>query len=172
MSFFSEDAQLFSREYDVVEAMKAAWEADLQRFFDALHGAVQGRVGERLSRKLPAGYRYWWLEPEASAVGSAMLWYFREYPELIRDRKLIWYAYLEVQGHHAAEVVQASWRSLAEPGLRSVSGLSFELGPPDQFKPLRLLFSWKQDPVVELAEPVARTLQVLRQAASGLSRTD
>jgi hypothetical protein len=173
MRFFSEEAQLFSKEYDVVEAMRTAWAADIQRFFDALHPEVERRVGQTLSTRHSSGYRYWWLRSESPSMGNATLWSPREYPELIRDKSLIWEAYLDVRGTHAPEEVQAKWLRLVKPELPGVPGV-FEIhqGTADSFRPLRLTFRWTQDPIIELAEPVARVLQVLSRAVSNLERTD
>lgn len=170
MSFFSEEATLFSREYEVVEAMRTAWSADIQRFFDDLHPKVAGLLGVRLHWKIDrtqAQHRCWWLEPEPPGVGPVTLWYDKEYPELIRDKKMLWYAYLDVQGRPAPEAIQSAWRTLATDELRKqLAGTDIAMGPINGYKPLMLNIHWQNDPIADTAPLLAFSLQALQRAAA------
>lgn len=170
MSFFGEEATLFSKEYDVVEAMRAAWSADLQRFFDALHPEVGKLVEGTLRTRPTAGYRYWWIPSDFPAVGNATLWYSREYPELIRDQMLCWDAYLDIRGQQAPEATQVAWRSRVASELQKVPGLEVHMGAAGSFRPLSLRFRWDKAPVAESAVLVASILQVMNRAVSELGR--
>jgi len=166
MSFFGEEAKLYAKEYDAVEAMRAMWSADIQRFFEALHPEVEKLLDEKVHTRPTSGYRYWWRD---SAVppsgGTAMLWSAREYPELIRDQSLLWEAYLETgRNQHANEATHVAWRQRGEAGLRGAPGVEVGMGAASSFRPLNLRFRWKVDPVAETAEPIARALDVLYRA--------
>jgi hypothetical protein len=170
MSFFGEEARLFSKEYDVVEAMRTAWAADIQRFFEALHPEVEKLLGMRLQTRHSSGYRYWWVRSEFPEVGNATLWGAREYPELIRDQTVLWEAYLDINGQHASEATQAAWSRRVEAGLQDVPGLKVGSGAADSFRPLTLNCRWEKDPVAETAVPIARALQVLHRAVAELGK--
>jgi hypothetical protein len=100
-------------------------------------------------------------------MGTATLWYRKEYPELIRDRQVLWYAYLDVQGSPAPEPLQAAWRIAAEAELRTKEpALTLKLGPINGYQPLLLSIPWKDDPVSDTAHLIAYSLQAIHRAAS------
>jgi hypothetical protein len=174
MSFsFSEEAQLFAREYSIVEAMRTAWSSDIERFFEDLHSAVEQRLRESLRdvtllTKLTTGHPgslYWWIPSGVPEIGNATLWYSREYPELIRDKQVHWRAYLDIKSRKASEGIQAKWVSLVDPELRKLQpDLSFTPGGADTFSPLKLLVKWREDPIEETAGLLADLLKILHQA--------
>jgi len=175
MSFFSEEAELFAREYAIVEAMRTAWSDDIKRFFTTLHSAVEQRLCEelgdvKLHKRLTAGSPgslYWWISSGASEIGNATLWYSREYPELIRDKQVHWRAYLDIESRKAPEKIQSKWTGLVEPELRKLQpGLTLALGAADTFTPLRLVVHWREDPITESAILLADVLAILHRAVS------
>jgi hypothetical protein len=175
MSFFGEEATLFAREYAIVEALRTAWASDLQRFFEALHPAVDERLHEKgldakLSTKHSKEYRYWWIPSEVPKVGNATLWYAKEYPELIRDGQVHWSAYLDIMGARADEALQKAWVQLAMPELQKLEGVSLMLGSAATFRPLRLVFRWREDPISESAPLIADSLNILHRAILKLGK--
>ena len=163
---------MFAREYAIVEAMRAAWTGDIQRFFEKLHSAVEQRLREkhpeaRLLTKRTQGYLYWWIPSGEPKIGSAAFWYNSEYPELIRDKQVHWSAYLDIDGRKAQEEIQDSWVRLATPELRKLPPeFSFAPGASGTFKPLRLVVHWKEDPIAESAGLLADSLEILHRAVS------
>lgn len=173
MNFFGEEATLFAREYTVVEALRTAWASDLQRFFDALHPAVEKHLHEKgldakLITKHSKEYRYWWIPSESSEIGNATLWYDREYPELIRDGQVHWSAYLDIKGAHSSEALQKAWVQVAMSELQKLERVSLTLGSAATYRPLRLVFPWREDPISESAPLIADSLDILRRAVSRL----
>jgi len=173
MSYFSEEASLFAREYVIIEAMRRAWSKDLERFFEELHSAVEQRLRDKLgpvelSTKLTQGNPgslYWWISSGIPETGNVTLWYSREYPELIRDHLVYWKAYLDIKTRKAPEDIQTKWLREAEPELRKLPPeLSLAMGRVDTFAPLKLAVRWKEDPIVETAGLLADVLAILHQA--------
>jgi hypothetical protein len=166
MSIFGKEAELFAQNYDVVEAMRKAWVADIQQFFETLFPEVEKHLGESLHSLHKPPYRYWWIKSAASKIGKATLWNYREYPELIRNKQVRWHVYLDIKSKHAPEATQSAWRSVAEPELLALKPkVSVETHRPDTFMPLTLVFHWAEDPVAETAPLIATALDILHRAA-------
>ncbi len=172
MSFFSEEATLFAREFDIVEALRTTWSADMQRFFDELYAAVQqklqGRVSsEKLVSRPTNGYRYWWVSSTSPRKERVVLWFSTTYPELIRDKQLHWFAYLEHDnGGDAPEARQKEWSQNALPELLKREPFQLSSGFDRRYRSVKLIIKMGEDPVADSATHLVEAFDLLSRALS------
>jgi hypothetical protein len=61
---FSEAAQLFAKNYAVIETIRGEFERDINVFLDAVREELSESTSGKLAEKITKGYRYWWIGKE------------------------------------------------------------------------------------------------------------
>ena len=161
---FSPESELFAANYSLIEEIEGFWKRDCARCFEELFGAVERGLERTLTAVVRSnGYRYWW--PATSPKDRAVvLWYSTAYIEVLKARKLLWWAYLGEGDKFPTEAERASWQGAAVAECR-IDGVTLEpVVDGNKYKTLRVEMPWAADPVSDCAPKIVRVFKELEKA--------
>jgi hypothetical protein len=92
-SGFDPAARLYAENWAIVEAMKTAFEKDIDRFLNAIETEVRSLVDRKFQTKVTTGYRYWWLGADGVDRDShPQLWLEMRRVEIVVPGQLLMFA--------------------------------------------------------------------------------
>ena len=88
---FSEAAQLYVKNVNIVNAMKDVFERDVVSYLDALADSIRDRLDTgSLNDQLTSGYRRWWIGEEGESCDKQLRAWFRSKPlDVLAEDKLV-----------------------------------------------------------------------------------
>jgi hypothetical protein len=94
---FSEAAQLYVKNLNIVNAMKEVFERDIVSYLDALADSIRDRLDTgSLNDQITSGYRRWWIGKEGESCDKQLRVWFRSKPiEVLAEDKLVLNVYAQ-----------------------------------------------------------------------------
>ena len=92
---FSEAARLYAENAKLVDAMRLAFQRDVDEFLDSVQDEMASRINLeaaplQLQHRVTKGYKYWWIgEDEREQNDYPQLWINRTLPEIVHPGTLV-----------------------------------------------------------------------------------